>query len=110
MINPSDNNENPSPREGHRVGRKLRTIEMNRISIEEFREAEKMPLIVVLDDVRSMYNIVLRPVRPIRRFTRQPWVLRIVSDGAISRLPRKPWNNCTKTVISCGVWSNAKGV
>jgi len=30
---------------------------MNRISIEEFREAEKMPLIVVLDDVRSMYNI-----------------------------------------------------
>lgn len=57
MINPSDNNENPSPREGHRVGRKLRTIEMNRISIEEFREAEKMPLIVVLDDVRSMYNI-----------------------------------------------------
>ena len=57
MINPSDNNENPSPREGHRVGRKLRTIEMNRISVEEFREAEKMPLIVVLDDVRSMYNI-----------------------------------------------------
>ena len=37
--------------------RKLRTIEMNRISVEEFREAEKMPLIVVLDDVRSMYNI-----------------------------------------------------
>ena len=57
MINPSDNNENPSPREGHRVGRKLRTVEMNRISVEEFREAEKMPLIVVLDDVRSMYNI-----------------------------------------------------
>ena len=30
---------------------------MHRISVEEFREAEKMPLIVVLDDVRSMYNI-----------------------------------------------------
>ena len=30
---------------------------MNRISVEEFREAKKMPLIVVLDDVRSMYNI-----------------------------------------------------
>lgn len=37
--------------------RKLRTIEMNRMSVEEFHEAEKMPLIVVLDDVRSMYNI-----------------------------------------------------
>ncbi|MCR5077587.1 MAG: TrmH family RNA methyltransferase [Prevotella sp.] len=37
--------------------RKLRTIEMNRLSIEEFREAEKLPLIVVLDDVRSLYNV-----------------------------------------------------
>jgi tRNA G18 (ribose-2'-O)-methylase SpoU len=37
--------------------RKLRTIEMQRLSVEEFREAEKMPLIVVLDDVRSMYNV-----------------------------------------------------
>ena len=37
--------------------RKLRTIEMNRLSVEEFKDAEKMPLIVVLDDVRSLYNV-----------------------------------------------------
>ena len=37
--------------------RKIRTIEMKRLTIEEYREAEKLPLIVVLDDVRSMYNI-----------------------------------------------------
>ena len=37
--------------------RKLRTIEMSRRSIEEFKEAEKLPLIVVLDDVRSLYNV-----------------------------------------------------
>ncbi len=37
--------------------RKLRTIEMNRLSVEEFREADKLPLIVVLDDVRSLYNV-----------------------------------------------------
>lgn len=37
--------------------RKLRTIEMQRLSVEEFREARKMPLIVVLDDVRSMHNV-----------------------------------------------------
>lgn len=37
--------------------RKVRTIEMQRLTIEEFREADKLPLIVVLDDVRSMYNI-----------------------------------------------------
>ena len=35
--------------------RKLRTIEMNRLTLEEFKEAEKLPLIVVLDDVRSLY-------------------------------------------------------
>ena len=37
--------------------RKLRTIEMHRLSVEDFRESEKLPLTVVLDDVRSMYNI-----------------------------------------------------
>lgn len=30
---------------------------MQRLSIEEFKEAEKLPLIVVLDDVRSLYNV-----------------------------------------------------
>ena len=37
--------------------RKIRTIEMQRLYIEEFKEADKLPLIVVLDDVRSMHNI-----------------------------------------------------
>ncbi len=30
---------------------------MERLTIEQFREAEKLPLVVVLDDVRSMYNV-----------------------------------------------------
>lgn len=37
--------------------RKLRTIEMQRLSVDEFHEAKKLPLIVVLDDVRSLYNV-----------------------------------------------------
>ena len=37
--------------------RKVRTIEMQRLTVEEFREAKKLPLIVVLDDVRSMHNV-----------------------------------------------------
>ena len=37
--------------------RKLSILEMNRLSVEEFHEAEKMPLVVVLDDVRSLYNV-----------------------------------------------------
>ena len=37
--------------------RKLRTIEMGRLTVEEFKGAEKLPLVVVLDDVRSLYNV-----------------------------------------------------
>ena len=37
--------------------RKLKAIEMNRLSVEEFKEAKKLPLIVVLDDIRSLYNV-----------------------------------------------------
>ena len=37
--------------------KKLRTIEMQRLTVEEFRNAEKLPLVVVLDDVRSMHNV-----------------------------------------------------
>lgn len=36
---------------------KLSILEMNRMSVEEFHEADKMPLVVVLDDVRSLYNV-----------------------------------------------------
>ena len=37
--------------------RKLKITEMGRMTVEQFREAEKMPLVVVLDGVRSLYNV-----------------------------------------------------
>ena len=37
--------------------RKLKITEMGRMSLEQFHEAEKMPLVVVLDGVRSLYNV-----------------------------------------------------
>ena len=37
--------------------RKLKITEMGRISVDEFRQAEKLPLVVVLDSVRSLYNV-----------------------------------------------------
>ena len=37
--------------------RKLKITELNRISTEEFKTVEKLPLIVVLDHVRSLYNV-----------------------------------------------------
>ena len=37
--------------------RKLKVTEMNRLTVEEFKEARKLPLVVVLDNVRSLHNI-----------------------------------------------------
>src|SRR5690554_2121479 len=37
--------------------RKLKLEELNRISVKEFHEAEKIPLVVVLDNIRSQNNI-----------------------------------------------------
>ncbi len=37
--------------------RKLKTIEMQRLTVEEFQQADKLPLVIVLDDVRSLYNV-----------------------------------------------------
>lgn len=37
--------------------RKLKITEMHRLSVEEFKEARKLPLVVVLDEVRSLHNI-----------------------------------------------------
>ena len=39
------------------MAHKLTTQEMNRMSVEEFRESEKLLLTVVLDNVRSLNNI-----------------------------------------------------
>ena len=37
--------------------RKLRNNELGRISVEEFKEARKTPIIVVLDNIRSLNNV-----------------------------------------------------
>jgi len=37
--------------------RKLRTHELNRLNPEEYRETDKMPIVVILDNVRSCNNI-----------------------------------------------------
>ena len=37
--------------------RKLNVLEMNRLTVEEFKAARKLPLVVVLDNVRSLHNV-----------------------------------------------------
>lgn len=36
---------------------KLTTAEMGRMSVDQYREADKLPLVVVLDNVRSQHNV-----------------------------------------------------
>ena len=31
--------------------------ELNRLSVEEYKEANKLPVVLVLDNVRSMHNV-----------------------------------------------------
>jgi tRNA G18 (ribose-2'-O)-methylase SpoU len=37
--------------------RKLKTEELGRVGIDDFKKQEKLPLVVILDNVRSMHNI-----------------------------------------------------
>ncbi|SMO68517.1 RNA methyltransferase [Solitalea koreensis] len=37
--------------------RKLKLDELNRVSVEEFKDQKKLPIVVVLDNVRSMHNV-----------------------------------------------------
>lgn len=37
--------------------RKLKITELNRMTVDEFKQADKLPLVVVLDEVRSLHNI-----------------------------------------------------
>ena len=37
--------------------RKLNISELDRLTIDEFKQIQKVPLVVVLDNVRSMYNV-----------------------------------------------------
>ena len=39
------------------MSKKLTTAEMGRMNVDQYREADKLPLVVVLDNVRSQYNV-----------------------------------------------------
>ena len=58
--------------------RKLKITELNRLTVDEFKKADKLPLAVVLDEVRSLHNIgsvfiyvVLQPLLPIPKCIKQ---------------------------------------
>ena len=73
------------------MSRKLQIDELGRLSREAFEQAEKIPVAVLLDDVRSMHNVgaVFRTADAFR-------LERIVLGGIT---PRPPHRDITKTAI-----------
>ena len=39
------------------MNRKLKTKELKRLNVEEFKEIDKFPIVVVLDSIRSLHNV-----------------------------------------------------
>lgn len=37
--------------------RKLKITELNRLNLEEFKETKKIPLVIILDNIRSLHNV-----------------------------------------------------
>ena len=37
--------------------RKLKVTELERLTLQEFKTSKKIPLVLILDDIRSMYNV-----------------------------------------------------
>ena len=71
--------------------RKLANEELNRKSIEEFHEADKIPVVIVLDDIRSMNNVgsVFR--------TADAFLVERIILGGIT--PRPPHREIQKTAL-----------
>jgi tRNA G18 (ribose-2'-O)-methylase SpoU len=88
--------------------RKLSMDELNRKSVEEFKESDKTALIAVLENIRSAYNVgsVFRTADaflmeaiyitgytctpPHKEIKKPPWVQRTVLTGNILPMQPKP--------------------
>ena len=87
--------------------RKLSMDELNRLSKEDFQQAEKLPIIIVLDNIRSLSNVGaffrtadafrigelflcgITACPPHREIHKPPWVPTKPLSGAIL-IPQKP--------------------
>jgi len=80
--------------------RKLRTHELNRLDPDQYKQAEKVPLIVVLDNVRSSNNIgsVFR--------TCDAFLIRSLYLCGITATP--PGKDIHKTALNAEKWVNWK--
>ena len=87
--------------------RKLQNEELNRISTEAFKKAPKLPVVILLDHVRSQNNVgsvfrtsdafrieksfsaVSPPLRKTGKCIKLPWEPKMRSIGNMSKIPQK---------------------
>ncbi|WP_281297392.1 RNA methyltransferase [Flavobacterium limnophilum] len=85
--------------------RKLENSELDRKSIEDFKQSEKTPIIIVLDDIRSLHNI-----GSVFRTADAFLVEKIVLCGITATPPNKEIHKTALGATETVAWEHAKDV
>jgi tRNA G18 (ribose-2'-O)-methylase SpoU len=85
--------------------RKLENRELDRKSIEDFKQSEKTPIIIVLDDIRSLHNI-----GSVFRTADAFLIEKIVLCGITATPPNKEIHKTALGATDTVAWEHAKNV
>lgn len=85
--------------------RKLENSELDRKSIKDFKQSEKTPIIVVLDDIRSLHNI-----GSVFRTADAFLIEKIVLCGITATPPNKEIHKTALGATETVAWEHAKSV
>jgi len=85
--------------------RKLENRELNRKSIEDFKQSEKTPIIIVLDDIRSLHNI-----GSVFRTADAFLIEKIVLCGITATPPNKEMHKTALGATETVAWEHSKNV
>jgi len=85
--------------------RKLENRELNRKSIEDFKQSEKTPIIIVLDDIRSLHNI-----GSVFRTADAFLIEKIVLCGITATPPNKEIHKTALGATETVAWEHAKNI
>jgi len=85
--------------------RKLENRELNRKSIEDFKQSEKTPIIIILDDIRSLHNI-----GSVFRTADAFLIEKIVLCGITATPPNKEIHKTALGATETVAWEHAKNI
>ncbi len=85
--------------------RKLENSELDRKSIEDFKQSEKTPIIIVLDDIRSLHNI-----GSVFRTADAFLIEKIVLCGITATPPNKEIHKTALGATETVAWEHSKNV